>query len=103
MSESGKQSEKKAKAKKININSSKGSKSKSSNGKSSNQENGKEQEVLLNLPAGMKYKLPGKQQRIILGSIVVGLNILLVIAVILYLYNPSFQEFIFNIGRDWKL
>ena len=27
-------------------------------------------DVLVNLPAGMKYKVPGKRQRVIIGSIV---------------------------------
>ena len=59
-----------------------------------------DKEVLLSLPAGLKYKLPGKQQRIIIGSIVVGLNLLLVIAVIVYFYSPDFQSFIYNLGRQ---
>tara|TARA_B100000700_G_C14857939_1_gene767188 strand:+ start:568 stop:873 length:306 start_codon:yes stop_codon:yes gene_type:complete len=57
-------------------------------------------DVLLNLPAGLKYKLPGKRQRVIIGSIVVGLNLLLVIAVVVYFYNPAFQDFIYNVGRE---
>ena len=57
-------------------------------------------DVLVNLPAGMKYKVPGKRQRVIIGSIVIGLNVLLVISVLVYFYNPSFQEFIYNFGRD---
>ena len=56
-------------------------------------------DVLVNLPAGMKYKVPGKRQRVIIGSIVIGLNVLLVISVLVYFYNPSFQEFIYNVGR----
>ena len=56
-------------------------------------------DVLVNLPAGMKYKVPGKRQRVIIGSIVIGLNVLLVISVLVYFYNPSFQEFIYNFGR----
>ena len=56
-------------------------------------------DVLVNLPAGMKYKVPGKRQRVIIGSIVIGLNVLLVISVIVYFYNPSFQDFIYNFGR----
>ena len=60
-----------------------------------------EGEVLLKLPAGLKYKLPGRRQRIFIGSLVIGLNLLLVIAVLLYFYNPAFHEFIFTIGRDW--
>ena len=56
-------------------------------------------DVLVNLPAGMKYKVPGKRQRVVIGSIVIGLNVLLVISVLVYFYNPSFQEFVYNFGR----
>ena len=56
-------------------------------------------DVLVNLPAGMKYKVPGKRQRVIIGSIVIGLNVLLVISVLVYFYNPSFQDFVYNFGR----
>ncbi len=56
-------------------------------------------DVLVNLPAGMKYKVPGKRQRVIIGSIVIGLNVLLVISVLVYFYSPSFQDFIYNFGR----
>ena len=61
--------------------------------------NSEDQEVLLNLPAGLKYRMPGKRQRVAIGSIVVGLNFLFVIAVILYFYSPAVQEFVFNFGR----
>ncbi|WP_320664017.1 hypothetical protein [Prochlorococcus sp. MIT 1223] len=61
---------------------------------------GREQEVLLNLPAGLKYRMPGQRQRVIVGSIVIALNVLLVLSVILYFYNPAFQEFIYNVGRE---
>ena len=57
-------------------------------------------DVLVNLPAGLKYKVPGKRQRVIIGSIVIGLNVLLVISVLIYFYNPSFQDFIYNFGRS---
>ena len=57
-------------------------------------------DVLVNLPAGMKYKVPGKRQRVIIGSIVIGLNVLLVVSVLVYFYNPSFQEFVYNFGRE---
>ena len=57
-------------------------------------------DVLVNLPAGLKYKVPGKRQRVIIGSIVIGLNALLVISVLVYFYNPSFQDFIYNFGRS---
>ena len=59
----------------------------------------KEPDVLVNLPAGLKYKVPGKRQRVIIGSIVIGLNVLLVISVLVYFYNPAFQEFVYNFGR----
>ena len=57
-------------------------------------------DVLVNLPAGLKYKVPGKRQRVIIGSIVIGLNVLLVISVLVYFYSPSFQDFIYNFGRS---
>ena len=57
-------------------------------------------DVLVNLPAGLKYKVPGKRQRVIIGSIVIGLNVLLVISVLVYFYSPSFQDFIYNVGRS---
>ena len=47
----------------------------------------------------LKYKIPGKQQRVIIGSIVLGLNLLLVIAVFVYFKSPAFQDFIYNLGR----
>tara|TARA_Y100001968_G_scaffold320331_1_gene353117 strand:+ start:273 stop:548 length:276 start_codon:yes stop_codon:yes gene_type:complete len=65
-----------------------------------NQSSPKDPDVLVNLPAGLKYKVPGKRQRVIIGSIVIGLNVLLVISVILYFYSTSFQEFIYNFGRS---
>jgi len=45
------------------------------------------------------YTLPGKTQINIFGSIVLGLNIVLVFLVILYLNNQEFHDFIFNVGR----
>ena len=45
------------------------------------------------------YTLPGKKQINIFGSIVIGLNIILVLLVILYFKNQEFQDFIFNVGR----
>ena len=57
-------------------------------------------DVLVNLPAGLKYKVPGKRQRVIIGSIVIGLNVLLVISVLVYFYSPTFQDFIYNFGRS---
>ena len=43
--------------------------------------------------------LPGKKQINIFGSIVIGLNIILVLLVILYLKNQEFHDFVFNVGR----
>ena len=45
------------------------------------------------------YTLPGKKQINIIGSIVLGLNIVLILLVILYLNNQQFRDFVFNIGR----
>ena len=45
------------------------------------------------------YTLPGKKQINIFGSIVLGLNLILVLLVILYLKNQEFRDFIFNVGR----
>ena len=45
------------------------------------------------------YTLPGKKQINIFGSIVLGLNILLILLVILYLKNQEFHDFVFNVGR----
>ena len=45
------------------------------------------------------YTLPGKKQINIFGSIVLGLNMILVLLVILYLNNNEFHDFVFNVGR----
>ncbi len=45
------------------------------------------------------YTLPGKKQINIFGSIVIGLNLILVLLVILYLNNQEFHDFVFNVGR----
>ena len=45
------------------------------------------------------YTLPGKKQINIFGSIVIGLNMILILLDILYLKNQEFQEFVFNVGR----
>jgi len=45
------------------------------------------------------YTLPGKKQINIFGSIVLGLNLILILLVILYLKNQEFREFVFNVGR----
>ena len=64
-----------------------------------NKSSPKDPDVLVNLPGGLKYKVPGKRQRVIIGSIVIGLNVLLVISVLVYFYSPTFQEFVYNFGR----
>ena len=45
------------------------------------------------------YTLPGKKQINIFGSLVIGLNMILVLLVILYLNNQEFHDFVFNVGR----
>ena len=45
------------------------------------------------------YTLPGKKQINIFGSVVLGLNIVLVILIFFYLNNQAFHDFIFNLGR----
>ena len=45
------------------------------------------------------YTLPGKKQINIFGSIVLGLNLILILLVILYLRNQVFRDFVFNVGR----
>ena len=45
------------------------------------------------------YTLPGKKQINIFGSIVLGLNMILILLVFLYLKNQEFRDFIFNVGR----
>ena len=45
------------------------------------------------------YTLPGKKQINLIGSFVIGLNIVLILIVILYLNNQEFHDFVFNIGR----
>ena len=45
------------------------------------------------------YTLPGKKQINIFGSIVLGLNMILILLVVLYLNNQEFHDFVFNVGR----
>ncbi len=61
----------------------------------------KEKKGLAGFLKGKKftYTLPGKKQINIFGSIVIGLNIILVVLVILYLNNQEFHDFVFNVGR----
>ena len=47
----------------------------------------------------LTYTLPGKKQINIFGSLVIGLNVILVLLVILYLNNQEFHDFVFNVGR----
>ena len=44
------------------------------------------------------YTLPGKKQINIFGSIVLGLNLILILLVILYLKNQEFHDFVFNLS-----
>ena len=61
----------------------------------------KEQRGLAAFLKGKKftYTLPGKKQINIFGSLVIGLNIILILLVILYLNNQEFHDFVFNVGR----
>ena len=61
----------------------------------------KEKKSLASFLKGKKftYTLPGKKQINIFGSIVLGLNIILVIMIALYFNNQKFHDFIFNVGR----
>ena len=61
----------------------------------------KEKKGLAGFLKGKKftYTLPGKKQINIFGSIVIGLNMILILLVILYLKNQEFHDFVFNVGR----
>ena len=61
----------------------------------------KEKKGLAGFLKGKKftYTLPGKKQINIFGSLVIGLNFILVLLVILYLKNQAFHDFVFNVGR----
>jgi len=61
----------------------------------------KEKKGLAGFLKGKKftYTLPGKKQINIFGSIVLGLNLILIFLVILYLKNQEFHDFVFNVGR----
>ena len=63
----------------------------------------KEKKGLAGFLKGKKftYTLPGKKQINIFGSIVLGLNMILILLIILYLKNQEFHEFIFNVGRKY--
>ena len=61
----------------------------------------KEKKGLAGFLKGKKftYTLPGKKQINIFGSLVIGLNMILVLLVVLYLKNQEFHDFVFNVGR----
>ena len=61
----------------------------------------KEKKGLASFLKGKKftYTLPGKKQINIFGSIVIGLNLILILLVILYQNNQEFHDFIFSVGR----
>ena len=61
----------------------------------------KEKKGLASFIKGKKftYTLPGKKQINIFGSIVLGLNVILILLVFLYLNNQEFHDFVFNVGR----
>ena len=61
----------------------------------------KEKKGLAGFLKGKKftYTLPGKKQINIFGSIVLGLNMILIFLVVLYLKNQAFHDFVFNVGR----
>ncbi len=61
--------------------------------------NGSNEDVLVRIPGVLEYKVPSKRTRIILGTLVLALNMLLLLAVGLYFYVPGFKEFIYNVGR----
>ena len=61
----------------------------------------KEKKGLTSFLKGKKftYTLPGKKQINIFGSIVIGLNLILILLVILYQNNQDFHDFVFSVGR----
>ena len=65
------------------------------------EESKKEKKGLAAFLKGKKftYTLPGKKQINIFGSIVLGLNLVLILLVIIYLKNQEFRDFVFNVGR----
>ena len=92
--------------KKTRINSKNDGKGSPQKGGKGNEKNFKKSEVNPEIPdideyslGGFKYKLPDKKQRVVVASIVLGLNLLLIVAVGLYFTNLDFQHFIINVGR----
>ena len=69
--------------------------------KEAKKESKKEKKGLAAFLKGKKftYTLPGKKQINIFGSIVLGLNLILILLVILYLKNQEFHDFVFNVSR----
>ena len=55
-------------------------------------------EVLIKV-GSLEYKAPGRRQRVVLGAIVLGGNLLLVLAAALYFYSPAFKDFVYTLGR----
>ncbi len=68
------------------------------NSKSKTSSENSNEEVLISI-GGFKYRTPGRRQRIVIGSIVIGLNVLVVMATVAYFYIPGFHEYIYNVGR----
>ena len=64
-----------------------------------NAEKNLKKNIFSRIPKSFTYTLPGQKQRLILGSIVIGLNLLLLGAIYLYFNNPAFKDFVFQIGR----
>ena len=64
-------------------------------------ESKKEKKGLASFLKGKKftYTLPGKKQINIFGTLVIGLNMILILLIILYLNNQEFHDFVFNLGR----
>ncbi len=77
----------------------KNSKSKKRNGTENSREVSSDREVLIKV-GGFEYKTPTKRTRVVLGFLVIGLNLLLVLATALYFYVPAFKDFIYNVGRN---
>ena len=77
----------------------KNSKSKKNKSRSKFNSDSDSREVLIKV-GGFEYKTPTKKTRVFLGGLVIGLNVTLVLAVVLYFYSPSFHQFIYNVGRN---
>ena len=77
----------------------KASKSKKRNATDNSTSSSSDREVLIKV-GGFEYKTPTKRTRVLLGALVIGLNLLLVLATALYFYVPAFKDFVYNIGRS---